>query len=245
MSRDRIDKKELRQDALVNFMGRAGEYAKANANLFIGAILAVIVIVVLLAFWGRGRSERSLEANVRAEASVGAFAVGEYQTALQMADGVIAGYPGTRAATLSSYVAGQSNLQLGNFIAAEQSFRRYLTSADKEPFYEKSGQLGLAASLEGQQRFAEAANLYLQTAETLADNLAEQARMDAARCWRLAGSFDQAERLLQQVVDDGELLSSRATIELAVVEALRNSSQTATPSADAEQTEEPSSEATP
>ena len=245
MSRDSLDKKQLKQDVLVNFMGRANEYARANANLLIGAVLAVAIVSVLLVFWTRGRSERALDSNVRAEASVGAFAVGQYQTALQMADGIIASYPDTRAASLAYYVAGQSNLQLGNFIAAEQGFQRYLSSAHKELFYEKSGQLGLAASFEGQQRFAEAANLFVQTAETLPDNLAEQARMDAARCWRLAGSYDQAERLLEQVVNDGELLSSRATIELAVVEALRNSSAAAAPSAAGKQTEEASSEATP
>jgi tetratricopeptide (TPR) repeat protein len=245
LPRDRLDKKQLKQDALVTITGRAGAYAKANANLFIGGILALIVVVVLVSFWTRGRSERSLESNVRAEASVGAFAVGEYQTALQMADAVVASYPGTRAASLASYVTGQANLQLGNFIAAEQGFRRYLDGSKKEKFYEQSGQLGLAASLEGQQRFAEAANLYIQTASSLPKNLAQQASMDAARCWRLAGSYDQAESLLEQVVSEGEMLSSRATLELAVVEALRNSSTAATPGVADQQVQKPSSEATP
>lgn len=246
MSRaDRIDKKQLKEDVLVTFMARALAYVKANANLFIGGFLAIIIVVVLLVFWSRGRTERSLDANVRAEAAVGAFAVGEHQTALQMADGVVATYPGSRAATLASYVAGQSNLQLGNFIAAEQGFRRYLEGASKEPFYENSAQLGLAASMEGQRRFAEAANLYIQTAEVLAASLANQARMDAARCWRLASSYDQAESLLQQVVNDGELLASRASVELAIVEALRNSTTPAAPSETPAETETPSSEATP
>ena len=85
----------------------------------------------------------------------------------------------------------------------------------------------------------------IQTAEVLPATLANQARMDAARCWRLANSYDQAESLLQQVVNDGELLASSATIELAIVEALRNSTTPATPSEAPTETEAPSSEATP
>ena len=115
----------------------------------------------------------------------------------------------------------------------------------KEPFYETSAQLGLAASLEGQRRFAEAAEMYIQTAAVLPVSLANRARMDAARCWRLATSYDQAESLLQQVVNDGELLASEATIELAVVVALRNSSTRAAPSVTPDETTTPSSEATP
>ena len=48
---DRIDKKQLKEDALVTFSARALDYMKANANLFIGGILAVVIVVVLLVFW--------------------------------------------------------------------------------------------------------------------------------------------------------------------------------------------------
>jgi tetratricopeptide (TPR) repeat protein len=242
---DRINRKQLKEDALVTFMGRMGAKIQANANLVIGGVLALVVIIVLLVFWSRGRSERSTEANVRAEASVGAFSVGEYETSLQMADGVMASYPGSRAAVLAAYVSGQSNLQLGNFIAAEQSFQRYLDGVDKEPFYENSARRGLAASLEGQQRFREAAAIYLQAADAVSGQLAEETRIDAARCWRLAGDFDQAERLLQQVAAGDDVLASRASLELAVVEALRNATQPKPTGTTAEETETSSSEATP
>jgi tetratricopeptide (TPR) repeat protein len=242
---DRIDRKQLKEDALVTFMGRAGDWIQAHANLVIGGVLAIVIIIVGLVFWTRGRTERSYDANVRAEASVGAFAVGEYQTSLQMADGVMATYPGSRAAVLAAYVSGQSNLQLGNFIGAEQSFRRYLDGAKKEPFYENSGRLGLAASLEGQQRFQEAAGLYLQAADALSGQPSESARMDAARCWRLAGDYARAESLLQQVADNGEVLASRAGLELAVVKALQNATSPTSTNATAEESETPASETTP
>lgn len=225
----RIDRKALKEDPLLNFTGRATEWIGKNANLAIGIVAAVVVAVVLLAFWSRGRVDKVSEADLRVSAVLGNYHAGEYQAALDLAEGVRTTNPGTRAAVLVSFVAGQAQLRLGNATAAEQAFRAYLDERDKAPIYTDAATLGLAASLEAQRRYADAAQQYQDAAAKLPDGSADQARIDAARCYRNAGNATQARTLLEQVKSSDGVHSRRATIELAVLDALGDQAAAATP----------------
>ena len=128
-------------------------------------------------------------------------------------------YAGSSAAVLAQYIGGKCQLQLGKFAEAEQSFRSYLASAAKAPFYEQAAQTALAASLEGQGKYAEAASTYQEAGSKLSEPLASEARLDAARALRLAGSVDEARKLLQGLVaDQTSEVSRQAKIDLAVLD---------------------------
>jgi tetratricopeptide (TPR) repeat protein len=217
---DRIDRKTLRQDPLLNFTGRATDWTGKNANLAIGIVAAVVVGVVLLVFWSRGRVDKVSDADQRIAAVLGNYQAGEYQATVDLAENMRTSYPGTRAAVLVSFVEGQAQLRLGNAAAAEQAFRSYLDSSAKAPIYADAAAIGLAASMEAQNRYAEAGQQYENAAGKLPEAQADQARLDAARCYRNAGNTAQARTLLEQIKEGGGLQSRRATIELAVLDAL-------------------------
>ena len=214
----RVNRKSLKQDPLLNFTSRAMAYVEANSTLAMGIAAAVVLGVVLAVLWARGRTEKSTTADLRAAALVGAYTNGQFDTVLEMATAMQGTYPGTRGALVATCLKGKAELQLGKFSEAEQSFRSYLESSEMAPFYETAAQQGLAASLEGQGRFAEAAETHAKLAQELEGPLADEAALDAARAFRIAGATDQARRLLEALEAKDNVYSRRARIELAVLD---------------------------
>jgi tetratricopeptide (TPR) repeat protein len=218
-TRERLDRKTLKHDPLMDFIGKAGDYVGANANRVLSIAAGVVVVIVLAVLWTRGQSQKGSESDLRLAQVVAAFSNLQYEPAIELATSMQSNFPGTRAAVLSKYIAGKAQMQLGKFPEAEQSFRGYMAEASKDPFYENSVRSSLAASLEAQGKYAEAASMYQEASGKLTEPLASQAKLDAARALRLAGSYEEAKKLLQPLTEDRTSpLSQKARIELAVLE---------------------------
>jgi tetratricopeptide (TPR) repeat protein len=218
----RLDRKALKQDPLLNFTSRAMQYYSANTTQVLGIAAAVVIGIVLLTFWARGRTTKTSVSDLGAANLVRAYSAGQFQITRDRAIELQTAYPGTRGASVAWYLKGKAEMQLGNFLEAERSFRTHLESSDKAPFYTSAAQQGLGASLEGQGRFAEAAEVYERLADQLHDSLADEARLDAARAYRVAGAIDPARRLLEKVKEKNNNYSRRARIQIALLEGVEN-----------------------
>lgn len=217
---NRLDRKTLRQDPLVTFTGRVADFVDRNRNLILGGVVAAVAAVVLLVFWSKGRVDRSAESDLRMSAVFSGLQLGDYQGALDQAEAIRASYGGTRAAAVATFLAGQAQLRLGNYVAAEQAFNAFAPLQDQAPYYVGAAAMGLGASLEGQQRFGEAARQFQRAIDLVDAPIADQARIDAARCHRAAGEFAQARELLEEVKNSESSYSRRAAIELAVLDGI-------------------------
>lgn len=215
----RIDRKSLKQDPLLNFTTRATEYVSANTTLVLGATATLIVGIVLLVTWGRGQSAKGEQSDTMAIQAVALFANGRFQESLDHANNLRAQFPGSRGAVVADYVRGKAQMQLGSFLDAEQAFRDYLKESAKEPFFEQAAKHGLAASLEGQRRFAEAGRMYEELAAEVPEDLVDETLLDAARALELGGSAEQARSLLEKVIQKDGAESRRARVQLAALEA--------------------------
>lgn len=218
----RIDRKTLKQDPLLNFTTRATEYVNANATLVLSVVAALVIGIVVLVMWGRGRTEKTEQSDVLAVQALGLFTNGQFQQSLDQSASIRVQFPGSRGAAISAYVHGKSQLQLGAFVDAERSFRDYLSESSKEPFFEHAARQGLAASLEGQRRFAEAGQLYEELAALAPEELADTARLDAARAYELGGAAQQARSLLEAVIAKEGPQARQARVQLAALEAAEN-----------------------
>jgi hypothetical protein len=218
-SAQRIDPKSLKHDAFFDFTSRATSFVSANMSSVLGVTVAVIAAIVLATFWARSRSEKASEADLRASALVSTFTAGQYEASLELSSQIQSTYGGTRAAVVANYVKGKAELELHRDVEAEASLRAYLAQSDKAPFYEDAARRALAASLEGQARYAEAGAAYEEAARGLPETLADEAMLDAARCYRLAGDADRARSLLTTLVEKDAGASRRARIELAALDA--------------------------
>ena len=216
----RADREALKHDAFFDFTSRATAFVSANMSSVLGVTGAVILAIVLAVFWSRSRATKMAESDQQASILVSNLVAGQYQNSVDLANQLQSSHRGTRAAVLADYVKGRAQLQLGNFAEAEQSFRAYLDTSSKAPFYERAAEQGLAASLEGENRFAEAAERYQASATHLQGELADEALLSAARAYRLAGDVDKARSLLQGLADKGAASARLARIELAVLDAV-------------------------
>lgn len=230
----RIDPKSLKHDPFFDFTSRVTAFVSANLSSVLGVSVAVIVAVVLATFWARSRSEKSAEADLRAAALVSTLTAGQYEATLELSSQIQSGYGGTRAAVLANYIKGRAELELQRNIEAEGSFRAYLAQSAKAPFYEDAAKRALAASLEGQHRYSEAAATYEEAAAGLPEDLADDAHIDAARNYRLAGDLDKARSLLSTLAEKDVSASRRARIELAALNAADSAPPVWEPSATAE-----------
>ncbi len=218
----KIDRKTLKQDPLLNFTTRATQYVNANATMVLGVGAALIVGIVLLVMWGRGQSTKTETSDILAVQAIGLMTNGQFQPALDQSNAIRTQYPGSRGAAIAAYVRGKSQLQLGVFVDAERAFRDYLNESGKEPFFEDAAKRGLAASLEGQRRFAEAGQLYEDLAAESPEELVDPTLLDAARAYELAGLSDRAKAVLERVIAKDGAQARTARIQLAALEVALN-----------------------
>lgn len=216
---ERLDRKALKEDGLLNFMERAGEYVQANLNIALGILAGVAVIIAVGVLWTRDARQKAHRADTNLSSAVMAYATGQYDKAVQVANDLQTSAAGTDAALLAKYVAGASQLRLGRFQEAETSLRSYLDSASKNPFYENAARGALASTLEAQGRFADAAGLYQELAGKLPEPMSIDAEIDAARALAAAGSVDQAKAILQKHATGTTQQARKARIELAILDA--------------------------
>ena len=216
----RVARESLKHDPFFDFTSRATAFVSANLSTVLGVIGAIVLAVVLTTFWSRSRSEKTLRSDLQSSILVSNYVAGQYQNCLDLATQLQNAYGGTRAAVLADYVKGMAQLQLGRYLDAEQSLRAYLDKSSKAPFYEKAARRSLAACLEAQNRFADAAEGYKALAATLTDDEADEALLDAARAYRLAGAAEQARSVLKSVVEKDKASARQARIELAVLDAV-------------------------
>lgn len=216
----RVDREAMKHDPFFDFTSRATAFVSANLSTVLGTVGAVVLAIVLAVFWSRSRGEKKVESDQLASIVVSSYVAGQYESSIQQAVQLQTTFGGTRGAVLADFVKGKAELQLGRFTEAEQSFRSYLEHSSKAPFYQQASEAGLAASLEGQGRFAEAAEKYAGLAVTLTDDQADEMLLSAARAYRFAGALDQARPLLQKIIDRDKVGARPARLELAVLDAV-------------------------
>jgi len=212
----RLDRKALKQDGLLNFTNRVGLYTQKHMNLALGVLAGVVVIVGLGLLWRNDARQKAVQAGQGLSQVIQAYAMNQPEQVIERANALQSTSPGTPGSVAAKYLAGAAQLQLGRFAEAEQSLRSYLESSAKMPMYENAARGALGAALESQSKFAEAAGEYQTLAAKLEGTAALRAKLDAARALRQAGSIDEARGLLEQLAKE-PVTAQEARLQLAII----------------------------
>jgi TolA-binding protein len=195
----RLTKQEIREDRVAVAAAQAYDYARRNARLVLGGVAIVIValIVALLMAQGRARSEKQANAGMAQAQSL--YFSGDFTQAATQFQALADRYGSAPSARLARMFQGNALLAGGNAAAAEQAFRKFDPKSD--PLLQAALHRGLAGSLAGQGKAAEAAGEYEKAAKVPGNLLASDDWLNAGRTYEQAGQTADAARAFRIVVD--------------------------------------------
>lgn len=189
----RVKKRELKEDKLVTTFFQARDYLDEHKkNIFrIGG--GAVLIIALVSFWLYSRSGAEYQASYEMGLVLTAARQGDPLTMASQFEQIADRYRGTAAGNEALLFAAQMHLMADQPEEALEAYDLYLDKGRKSPYLYPSALTGKAACLEDLNRYAEAAEAYLEAATTSRDFfLAPRYHLDAARCYRLAGEREKA-----------------------------------------------------
>ena len=219
----KLTKRQIKEDPLVTAAFRGKEFWDEHGRTILivaGALIAALVLGGLILNARRQAEERASGSLFRAELSV---LQGDYQTASQALKELVDNSPGTNAAKRAMLLLGDSYAALANPREAATWYRKALDRAGSDATMRRAARLGLAAALEDNRQFADAAPYYSDLAkEPQSDNERGRALLGQARCLLAAGQPQKAAEVLQAVLalpDAEQPLTDAAHVRLGEIRA--------------------------
>jgi tetratricopeptide (TPR) repeat protein len=219
-SKRRVKKKSFKEDQLVTFTVRAGQWVQEYfTQVVIGVVVLVVAVAVILFGTNTRRntaqeSERELaramtEYNARdAESAAISFA--------QLADRY-GGYP---AGEVSRYFLGKTQLGMARYEEALETFQTYVDKAGEAGEFRVAATIGMAVAYEGLENFNAAAELLERLSQTMDpdDSRYLDVLFQTARNYEKSGSREKAIEFYSLV--DAKAtgsLKDRASVWLAIL----------------------------
>ncbi|NND71467.1 MAG: tetratricopeptide repeat protein [Rhodothermales bacterium] len=187
---------ELREDKVVTLYAKALEFIDANKPIVYGTLAAVIVFFAAIIGFNYLQGQKQQRAIVEMASAVRDFEQGNYQEALDGADGtpglieIIDEFGGTDAGNLARFYAADSYFRLGQYDDALTFFQSYKIEED---YIGASALAGEAAVYELRGDFDRAGDLYTRAARIFESEVTSPGYLlDAARAYVQAGNIDDA-----------------------------------------------------
>ncbi len=189
----KMTKRHMKEDALVTAAFRATELWERHGRTILVAVGAVVLVAVLAVFITRTRAQSEERAQGELYRAVLAVNQGDYVSAGPMLKELIDNSPGTRSARDAERYLADVLAAQGKYGEAAAGFRKYIDKAGGDKAAALAGYWGLAAALESNKQFAEAAAAYDEAAKRSAtDNERGRAMLGEARSYMRAGQTDKA-----------------------------------------------------
>lgn len=186
----------MRQDRLVTIYARAWSFFDENRRLVYGFLGGLVVIALLAGGYVYYMQQQQEEAQQLLGQVIGLYEQGNYQQALNGADGqmglleIVESYGGTAAGNMATFYAADALYQLGKYERALELFEQFEA---EETVLGASAVAGIAAAYENLQQYTAAAEHYLKAAQLFESSATTpQYLFDAARAFAAAGSYDRA-----------------------------------------------------
>ena len=198
----KLTKKELREDTFVSAASKVEHFYHENQNRVLGIIVVVIILIAGGVFLQRMSTESRMIESYDLTVAKMAYGQGQYAAARPALENVINEYSGEVAAEAKYYLA-RIEFEQGNFTEAETVFREYQQSFSGDDYTNCAVIAGLAASLEAQQKYEEAAATYEEAAAKYTQlPYAPESLLQASRVYMHINQEDNAERVLNKLIED-------------------------------------------
>lgn len=217
--RKRIRKKDLKEDKLVTLYFQAREWVEKHINYILGgaAGLLIILLGLFLLTYLNGKAERS--AGIEFSQASKLYQASDYRNAVTQFSHIVDRYGRTSSGKLARYYLAQSLYKTDDYAAAQRQFKKFSSVFSAEDHLRTSALAGVAACLEEQGKYTQAAKQYQAIVKKYEDApLAPYYLIRAARCCELSNDKAKAKELYKQLItqypesrekDDAVLLSAQ------------------------------------
>ncbi len=198
----RLTKQEIKEDELMAWGMKTWGYVEQNYPKILAGLGAVVVLALVGVFI-KHQSDRQAQAAIDALGDVRiALYQGRADDAILQAERVVEDYSGKPAAGYALLLMGNMYYELGRHTEAQTAYQRYLSDYGDEGPSGYGAWTGLAACLEEQQSFLEAAQKYAAYADKYASSpFAPIVLKEASRCYLQAQEFEKAQEVLERIVN--------------------------------------------
>lgn len=202
MSKSRITKKELKEDAFVTAAFEASHFLKENLLKIVLGAAGLIVLAGGIWLYVNYRSERIAEASLEFFKVESTYISGNFAVAATDFDRVAQEYSGTPAAAKAVFFAGDAYFKAGQYDQAKERFetaRKKLKSSDP---LKVNSVAGLAAVAEQQGDNAKAVELYREALAIARFDYEKVILMgDLSRALEAGGNNDEALKIMDEIVE--------------------------------------------
>ncbi len=196
----RVTKKELKEDKLVTSYFQVRKYFEAHQSVLLKIIGGAVLFIALVTFWFMSKSGAQSEASYELNLALLTSQSGDPKAVADKLTEIGKRYSGTESGEAAQFYLGKLRAQEHNPEEALKAFEEFLRRGSKSSYLYPAALAGKASSLEDLGKSGEAAQFYLKAAEARDDFFAEAGfRLDAARCFRLAGDQEKARQQYQYV----------------------------------------------
>jgi tetratricopeptide (TPR) repeat protein len=203
LTRQRLSKRQIKEDPLVTYVGKARTWTTANLRRLLIAGGVVVLVIASVSAMRNARSSQEAQASTQLSQAQYHLWGGNLQQAIDLADDIIQRWPGTRSAETAQLVRGDALLGNGDADGALAAYQAFLAKQKGDGAERSAALRGEAAALEDAGRYAEAAQRYESLARQVDQgDLVAIDLVAAARCYSRSGDSGRARALYQEVLDD-------------------------------------------
>lgn len=200
-SKGKLTKKDLKQDKLVEYAYKAEHFYAEHQKVILGiaaaVALVVLAIIVIRKTMESNRMDRSYQLTL-AKMDYGSGRLDQAQGKFQQAVTTLSGSPAGEA----KYFLGRIAFEKGDFAGAAREFEEYVKNHSVDKQMDVAAVAGLAASMEAQQKFEDAAAYYMEAAGQYPQTaFAPQALWEAHRIYLNINQKDKALIALRTIRD--------------------------------------------
>lgn len=212
----KIDRKKLLKepDEFLTLSDRAVRWAKTHARVLIigvSSLVAALILVVGIQTYLNHRQAQGAQAFAQAFTYYAETVMGQAEPAQAAAAAkelaqVVGQYGATDAGQQAALALGEVHLRQGQFAEAETVLRELSEEPGLPAALAPLIWRGLGQALEGQKKYAEAAEAYQSAVMAAGPSLAGLFKLDQARALAAAGQASQAQEVYQALaVQDQDL----------------------------------------
>ncbi len=203
MTRQRLTKRQIKEDPLTTWIGNAQAWCRAHArHLMIGAAAVVLLSASIVAMRNTRSAAEEQAATQLSQAQYHLWGNNLAQ-AIDLTNDIEQRWPGTRSAHMAQLVRADAQLASGEAADALASYLEFVESSNSDEVVYANGLRGAAVALEDTGQYVEAARQYeLLARQHDRGQLVAQDLISAGRCLARAGDVAGARRVYQEVLDE-------------------------------------------